>query len=133
MLDKDAPMPPSIGLCADEYAEVRALRLAMQKEVDEVEARERKLRDHIIENLSKSLDSGAAGLRYRAQIVTKQKPTVTDWGKLSEYVLANGRLDLLQHRISDKAVTDMWGAGEDVPGVEKFNAVEVSITKIPRR
>lgn len=125
-----APLPPSIGLCADLYAEVRDLRLAMQKHTDEMKARESEIREHIINNLSKSDDTGAAGKRYRAQIVTKAKATLRDWTAFSNYVLETGRFDLLQKRISDKPVMEMLEEGERVPGVERFNAVEVSITKI---
>ncbi|HET6455341.1 MAG TPA: hypothetical protein VFI02_13135 [Armatimonadota bacterium] len=128
--EQGSPLPPAIGLCADLYAEVRELRLAMQKHVDNVKARETEVREHIIDNLSKSLDSGAAGLRYRAQIVMKEHPSLKDWDAFTSYVAANRRFDLLQKRLSDKAVMDLMDDGVVVPGVEKFNAKEVSITKI---
>jgi len=128
--EQGSPLPPAIGLCADLYAEVRELRLAMQKHVDNVKARETEVREHIIDNLSKSLDSGAAGLRYRAQIVMKEHPSLKDWDAFTSYVAANRWFDLLQKRLSDKAVMDLMDDGVVVPGVEKFNAKEVSITKI---
>jgi hypothetical protein len=125
-----APLPASIGLCADLYAEVRELRLAMQKVVDDVKARESEVREHIIANLSKSDDTGAAGKRYRAQVVTKLKPALKDWTKFTDYVRMNGRFDLLQKRMNERAVLGMLEEGTSVPGVERFNAVDVSITKI---
>lgn len=124
------PLPESIGRCADLYHDVRELRLAMAKEVEEVAAFERKVEQHIVDNLSKSADTGAAGLRYRAQITTKVKPTVEDWPALQAHVLASGDFDLIQKRISDKAVADRWNAGVELPGIGKFNAIGVSITKI---
>lgn len=127
---KPPPMPKSIGQCADLYSEVRALRLAMEKEVEEVKACESSVKQHIIDNLSKSDDTGAAGLKYRAQIVLKPTPRVADWPSFHGYVQKTGRFDLMQKRVSDTAVKDMWEAGEAVPGVERFNAVDVSITKI---
>lgn len=123
-------MPPSMGLCADLYAETRELRLEMQKVVDAVKKRESEIREHIIQNLSKSDDTGAAGKRYRAQIVLKPTPTVRDWDKVWDYIFKTRRTDLLQKRISDRAVKDMWEEDQEMPGVEKFNAVDVSITKI---
>lgn len=125
-----AEFPKSIGRCADLYAEVRGLRLAMDKEVGTVKELESKLREHIIDNLSKSDDTGAAGLKYRAQIVTKAKPTVSDWPSLWAFIRKHDRFDLLQKRVSDKAVADMWDAAEAVPGVEKMHVPDVSITKI---
>ena len=125
-----APLPPTIGGCADLYAEVRDLRLAMQKVVDDVKARESEIRDHIIDNLSKSDDTGAAGKRYRAQVVTKLKPSLKDWPAFTTYVQEAQRFDLLQKRINERAVLDLLEGGESVPGIERFNAVDVSITKI---
>ena len=123
-------MPPSIGLCADLYAEVREIRLAMQKHVDAVKSRESEVREHIIANLSKSDDTGAAGKKYRAQIVMKDTPRLKDWDAFTEFVAKAKRFDLMQKRLSDKAVKDVWDSGETVPGVEAFKAIDVSITKI---
>lgn len=130
MLAVGAPMPRSIGLCADEFARVRALRLLMEKETEAVKAREGEIREHIITNLSKSDDTGASGLKYRAQIVVKVKPKLTDWAALTKTIQETGRFDLLQKRLGEKAVEDIWAEGFDVPGVEKMNIPEVSITKI---
>lgn len=129
-LEVGAPMPKSIGLCADLYSEVRALRLAMDKEVEKVKARESEIREHIISNLSKSADTGAAGLKYRAQIVTKVVPRLADWSAFTGYILANDRFDLIQKRLGEKAVMDMLEDGKAIPGIEKMNIPEVSITKI---
>jgi hypothetical protein len=135
---KKPALPVSMGRCADLYHDVRELRLAMEKEVAEVAAFESEMRQHIIENLSKSEDTGAAGLKYRAQIVTKTVPKIrTDeenpnvgWPQFWDYVAKNMRFDLMQKRFADKAIKDMWEAGETVPGVEPMKVPDVSITKI---
>lgn len=127
---KGSPLPKSVGLCADLYKEVSELRLAMQKEVDKVKARETEIKDYIIDNLSKSDDTGAAGKKYRAQITTKAAASVADWDKVREFIRENDRFDLLSKSINQSAVKSMWENGEQVPGVEKFNSVGVSIKKI---
>src|SRR5665213_3635166 len=123
-----APLPATPGRCADLYHDVREIRLSMQKEVDVIAAREAELRDHIIDTLAASDDTGAAGQRYRAQIVTKSKPKVEDWNTFCAWVAVNGRFDCLQRRTSDKAVMDMIDAGEPPPGVERMTVKDVSIT-----
>jgi hypothetical protein len=133
---KEPAVPASYGRCADLYKDVQALRLAMEAEAEEVKAFENRLKAHMIDGLSKSDDTGAAGLKYRVQIVTKAVPRVqteddaNGWAKLHAYIQKTGRFDLLQKRLGEKAVKDMWAAGEIVPGVEKFNAHDLSITKI---
>lgn len=124
------PLPPSMGRCADLYSDVRALRLQMDKEVDAVKAREAEIREWIINNLSKSDDTGASGLRYRAQIVMKDIPRPANWEAIHKFVQESGRFDLLQRRLGEKAVKDMLDAGEQIPGVEVVHVPEVSITKI---
>src|SRR5579872_6863440 len=48
ILEPGAPLPVSLGSCADLLHDVRTLRLSMQKEVDVIEAREKEIRDHLI-------------------------------------------------------------------------------------
>lgn len=129
-LEVGGPIPASIGRTADLYSDVRALRLAMEKEVERVKARETEIREYIIANLSKSDDTGAAGLRYRAQIVVKTVPRAADWSAIHKYVQSTGRFDLLQKRLGETAVKDMWEAGEQVPGVEAVRVPDVSIQKL---
>lgn len=130
MLEKGAPLPRSIGMCADLYNDVRTLRLQMEKEVAEIQARETEVKDHIINNLSKSDDTGAAGKRYRAQIKLNDTPHATDWKLTWAYIAKHGRFDLLQKRLGEKAVMDMYEAGETIPGIEIMHVPTVSITKI---
>lgn len=127
-----SPMPRSVGMCADLYAEVRELRLAMQKATNEMQARETELHEHMIRTLKASDDTGAAGKRYRAQVYTKVLPIVesADWPVLWAFIRKNNRFDLLHKRINDKAIQDMWEDGETVPGVSRFRAKKLSITKI---
>lgn len=130
-LEKGAPLPTSIGACADLLHDVRAVRLAMQHEVEAVQARENEIREHIINNLGTSQDTGAAGQRYRAQIVIKQVFHVTDWGILHSWIRKNDRFDLLQKRLNMKPAED-WYAEEKrtLPGTELVLSKDVSITKI---
>ena len=135
-----APMPASMGRCSDLYHDARELRLAMEKEVALVKARENEIQDYIIANLSKGDDTGAAGLRYRAQVVTKRKPKLMGalegtegggWGLLTSWIRKNDRFDLLQHRLNEKAAMEtMEDLGRPLPGVEIINIPALSVTKI---
>lgn len=123
-------MPKSLGACADELHRIREIRRAMEKEVAEVKRQETALENHILDNLSKSKDTtGVAGRRYRAQRVEKDVPTVKDWSPLWAWIQQTGRFDVLQKRIAEKAVAETLET-EDVPGVEMFTRVSLSLTKI---
>ncbi len=130
-LEVGAPLPESIGRCADLYSEVRALRLAMDKEVDAVKKRESEIREHIINSLSKSDDTGAAGLKYRAQIVMKKTVKVNEWPVLWSWAKKNDRMDTFQKRLNETMAKDfLEQEGRVLPGCEVINVPDVSITKI---
>lgn len=132
---KGAPIPEHMGQTVDLYAEVRELRLAMDKEVARVKERETELRNHMVANLEKSVesggDTGASGLRYRVQIKTKTSARVTDWEKVYDYVAVNDRFDLLQKRVNEKAILELIEEGHTFEGgVERVHIPDVSITKV---
>lgn len=129
-LKKGSSIPSSLGDVVDEYRRVRDIRLAMKKETDAVEERERELKDHLINEIPKSEITGVAGKRFRAQIVKKDVPAAEDWKQIHAWVMQNERFDILQKRLADKAIKDMWEEGETIPGVVKFPKVDVSVTKI---
>ncbi len=122
--------PKALGACADKLFELRNKRLAEQKKVDEIAAEETALKNHIIENLPKSEASGVAGKLARVTVVTKQIPQVKDWDAFYKYVKKTGSFDLMQKRLTDAAIKERWEAGKEIPGVEHFNAVSVSINKV---
>lgn len=122
--------PKTLGACADRMYQLRQKRLEMQKEVDKVAAEEAALKEHIINTLPKSEASGVAGKLARVAVVTKQVPQVKDWDAFYKYVKRTGQFDLLQRRLSEVAIKERWDAGKEVPGVEHFTVVTVSINKI---
>jgi hypothetical protein len=126
------PIPEKLGIVADHFREVRDLRLAMDKEVKEVKARETELNNHLIDNLATddNADTGASGLKFRAQITTSEKATVDDWESVWDYVVANDRFDILGKSVNQKTIDEIWATGKKIPGISKMNAKKVSITKI---
>ena len=122
--------PKALGACADKLFELRNKRLTEQKKVDEIASEETALKNYIIENLPKSEASGVAGKLARVTVVTKQVPQVKDWDAFYKYVKKTGSFDLMQKRLTDAAIKERWEAGKEVPGIEHFNVVSVSINKV---
>ena len=121
--------PKTMGACADRLHELRTKRLEVQKLVDQFEAEEKALKEYVIQNLPKS-DTGAQGKYYRVSVVTKVVPRVEDWDAFYKYVKKTGSFELMQRRLSDSAVAERWDAGKVIPGVDRFQAVSISLTKI---
>ncbi len=122
------PIPESLGAVADQMKKVKDLRIAMQKEVDEVEKREKELRDHLINEMDADSE-GAVGKRYVAAIKTEEVPIVEDWDDFNDYMLDEDRVDLLQKRLSVKAIKELLDDGVKVPGINTMIVKKVSLTK----
>lgn len=128
-------MPKSMGVAADTLYDVRQARLAAEKYAAEIKALETALTNHIIDNLDKREDSGAAGTRYRVQIKRDRKYRVNPeaWERFYAWVAKKNRFDLLQKRLSDTAVAEVMTnmpAKQRPPGVEPFDALKLSLTKV---
>src|SRR5574337_1432668 len=108
--------PKTLAACADRLYELREKRLAGQKLVDEVEAEEKALKAHLIEQLPKSEASGVAGRLCRVSVVTKQIPQVTDWTALYAHIKKTGSFDLLNRALNKRAVEERYAAGKTVAG-----------------
>lgn len=126
---KPLAYPKSFGACADLLFDLKTERLALQKSVDEVKGREYALTEHIIANLSKS-DTGAKGLHYQVSVVTQRVPRVVDWDAFYEFVRKKKLFHLLQKRLSEPAIDELWEGGKEVPGVEANQIVKLSLTKV---
>lgn len=123
-----------MGACADLLYDVRTARLEADKRAAELKAEEQRIKDHIIDNLDKREETGAAGKHHRVQIVPKVKVRVDpeQWDKFFGWVAKNRRFDMLQKRVNDNAVLETINASRapKIPGVERFTALAVSLTKV---
>lgn len=126
-------LPKSMGACADLYYDARQKRLAADKVAAELKAEETRIKNHIIDNLSKDT-TGAAGKHHRVQVVRKKKFRVNpeSWDKFFGWVSKNKRFDMLQKRINETAITDyvQQPRAKALPGLETYDYVDVSLTKV---
>lgn len=129
--EKKYRFPRKMGACADKLYELRQKRLDMQKAVDEVAAEERALKQHIIDTLPKSEASGVAGAVARVTVVIKEEPQIKDQEAFRKFMNRSKRFDLAYKlRPSAPAIRELWEEGKEIPGVEKFNVVTVSLNKV---
>jgi hypothetical protein len=131
---KTRKLPKQPAQCADLLYDTRQLRLQIQKQVDELQELETQLNEYFIDNLSKQDATGIAGQLARVQIIPKVIPVVDTehdgWNKVYAFVKRFNRFDLLQKRLTESAVTEMWEAGKQIPGVTKFHCKKVSCTLV---
>jgi len=126
----DVKIPKTLGACADKLYKLRAQRYELQRKVAEIKAQETQLKEHLIRELPKSEASGIAGRSARAKVTSKELPQVADWGKFFAYVKRKNAFHLLQRRLSAPAIQEVWDDGKKVPGIEVYNKIDVSVTKV---
>jgi hypothetical protein len=126
-------LPATLAGCADRLYELRTQRLALQKQVDALASEEAFLRDYLIENVPKSEATGIAGKLCRVTVVTKEVPQVADWDAFYAAIKKGKGTEgfaLLGRSISKAAIEERWAAGKQVPGVEPFQVVTLSVNKV---
>lgn len=129
-MPKEIKIPKSPALCADKLYLTRKERLVIQKDVDALQALETAIKNYFIDNLSKSDATGIAGKVARVQINPSTIPIVEDWGAFGRYIKKTGQIGLLQRRLNEEAIKELWADGVEVPGVTKFNLKKVSCTAL---
>ena len=123
-------IPKRIGLAVDLYYRTRATRLALKKVLEELQEQETRLSAHFIETAPSSQSTGFAGKLARVSVENKPVLRVLDWEKLYSYVKRHNAFEMLQRRLSDKAVRErleaagkrgLPGIGEDTVPVVRMN------------
>ena len=122
--------PTKLGACVDKAYTLRAARLEIEKQAEEVKKQETALKDHIIATFSKADIDGAKGKVASASISRSVKANATDWAQIYAFIEKNDAWDLMERRINNKAYRDRMEAGETIPGTESFDVVTLSLTKI---
>lgn len=126
---KEFKIPKTLPECVDMYDQLREERLALQKQAAELGEREGKLREHLIDNISKT-SPGVIGSNKKVVVVVQPIPRVADEKAYFKFASRKGNEDLVKHVPDIKAIQERWDNGKTVPGVESFNVVKLSLTKI---
>lgn len=119
----------SLGQAVDKLYKLRAERRAIEASAELVKADESKLEAYLIDNIPKSDATGVLGKTAKAELKISKQPTVKDWDKVYKYIQKTKKYELLQKRINSAAVKELWEDEKEVPGVEVFNAIKISLTK----
>jgi hypothetical protein len=135
--------PKTLGAAADALWTVKAERLAKDKEAETLKSMEEAYKHYLIEQLPKAGAGGIAGKLCRVSVSTKEVPKVNDWPSFYAGIVKiyqthvkkrdgqeDGAFALLQRRLGEAAVDEMWQAGAKVDGVGTFTVVGVSLNKV---
>lgn len=125
--------PKNLAACVDMAYELRQQRLEESKGIKVIQEKESILKHHLIDTLPVGEASGIAGQIARCAVVTKQVATLKDAEALFAWIKkqpGTTGFRVLTRGLSDDAIRELWDAGKQVPGVEPFTTVGLSLTKL---
>jgi hypothetical protein len=105
-----------------EWRAQREKRLEADKVAEGLKKQETALKNWIISVLRSQLYEGIIIDGKATGLSTKEVPVCEDRSALTQYILDNRAIELLEFRLSKKAVEDYVEAGHEVPGI---NFIEV--------
>lgn len=128
-------IPKKLAEVADLFFKTRNDRLALDKQAEAMKAREEALKEHLINQLPKLESTGIAGKLCRVTLGSKEIPVAKNWDDVWRYIVKNykknpGVVALVQKRLGEATVKEMWEAGKDVPGVEHFTVKTLGVNKL---
>ena len=122
----------TLGEAIDTLYQARAARLAMAKEVKELQVKESAAKAEVLKLLGESGLAKASGKLATAGITSEDVPYIKDWDEVYSYIKSNDRFDLLQRRIGVIAWRELYKDGVLVPGTEASIDTDLSLTKSTR-
>jgi hypothetical protein len=121
--------PTTVGACIDALYEARAKRLDYQREVDAMGEVERAYEAHILNTFDKTELRGAKGSIASASIKNTIVYQISDWDKFTAFVAETGAWELMRKQPGSRACAERFDAGNEVPGIEAFHKIGLSLTK----
>lgn len=128
-------MPKTLAACADLLYTTQQARYAVNKQVEAFEAIEGALKNRIIDELPKSEATGIAGKTARVYVENKVVVKVVDFAAYVLDVAARmkkdpGAVSLLQKRVGETAVKEVWESGKTLKGIESMDIPVVRMNKV---
>jgi hypothetical protein len=112
----------------DAYISIRAQRLQLERQVNELKEQEDLLNGHIINHLRIQGMTAVGGKAGFVKLRELDEPEVQDWTLLYEFIKNNDAWELLHRRVGSTAVKERWEAGEQVPGVGHKSVYKLSVS-----
>lgn len=127
---KEAKFPATPGACIDRAYTLRAKRLELEHQAEEMKTQEAALRKHIFDTFRNAEIDGARGSIAIASIGRKTVGRVNDWDRFTAWVAKTKSFDLLTRKLNDAACRERFDAKKVIPGVEPFPVTTLSLTVV---
>ena len=117
----------SVGAVIDQLWGYREQKRKLEADVKEVEGKIKEIEDQLMERLGAEGLEKATGTKASVSVTSSQSADVQDWDAFYPYIAKNKFWHLLQRRVSDPAVRELWEQGKKVPGVVPFTKKRINL------
>jgi len=114
----------------DEMFNLREKKRLLEAEIKEISADLAACKLDLINRCAEVGTVTARGTLASIVVTETLVPRIDDWGLISDWVMANDGVYLLHRRVSSGAWKELLDAGIQVPGIDPFNKVDISLTKL---
>jgi hypothetical protein len=109
--------------------ELRTKLSELNAEIEEVNVTKAELENELMEFMSSTGTTQLGSSMGTATMKVSTKFALSNWDQFIQYVVETESFDMLQKRISSKAVGERLAAEEEVPGIQGVQVYSVSIRK----
>jgi hypothetical protein len=123
-------MTKKIDEMIDKMFLLREQKRGLESQVKEVNKEIADLQQGLLARFQEVGTDYARGSMASASVTETIVPQIDDWGQVAEWVMENDALYLLHRRVSSGPWKELRDAGTDVPGIEPYTKVAISLRRL---
>ena len=123
-------MAKKIDQMIDDMFLLREQKRGLEAQVKEVGAKITDLQQQLLVRFNEVGTDYARGSMASASVTESIVPQIDDWGQVAEWVMDNDALYLLHRRVSSGPWKELRDAGTEVPGIEPYTKVAISLRRL---
>lgn len=121
---------PTLGATIDTMWGLREKKRALDAQVKTLEGEIKDLESTMFELLDAQDTRKAEGKNASVSIGESVVCTVEDWDALWPWIAKTKNFHLIQKRVSDPGMRELWGMGKVIPGTQPFTKRTLSIRSL---
>lgn len=125
----EGPMATDINKLTDDYYEVKTRISALTSEANDLKKTLAEIEGELIHSMEDSKLDQVRNANATFSIKTEVLPVAKDWDAIYGYIKENDAFHLLQRRVSSLPYREILSMGDEVPGIERYEATKLTMRK----
>jgi hypothetical protein len=117
----------TIGSAIEEIWHIREDKRQKEAEIKTLDSAIAELEEKLLERMDAEGTTKSASQHATASITSAVVANVENWDLLWPWIAKNKFFHLIQKRVSDPGVRELWTQGKTIPGVQPFTKRKVNI------